>query len=131
MGGQFFRPPFLYAAKKRFVHCRAACFPTTIPLLKKRKRQADRAAKSPGNSAPVIQLRGNFPASGTQPALRRWLFRLLASVVVPLLLLGVLEVTLRVAGFGHRTSFFVPRQVQGEKVLVENPALDLASFPRH
>jgi tetratricopeptide (TPR) repeat protein len=61
--------------------------------------------------------------------LRRWLFRLLASVVVPLLLLGVLEMALRVAGFGHRTSFFVPRQVQGEKVLVENPAFGLSFFP--
>ncbi len=57
------------------------------------------------------------------------MFRLLASVVVPLLLLGVLEVTLRVAGFGHRTSFFVPQQVQGEKVLVENPAFGLSFFP--
>jgi Tfp pilus assembly protein PilF len=61
--------------------------------------------------------------------LRLWLFRLLASAVVPLLLLGVLEVALRVAGFGHQTSFFVPQQIQGEKVLVENPAFGLSFFP--
>jgi Tfp pilus assembly protein PilF len=71
----------------------------------------------------------NLPASGTRPTLRLWLFRLLASAVVPLLLLGVLEVALRVAGFGHQTSFFVPQQIQGEKVLVENPAFGLSFFP--
>ena len=93
-----------------------------------RKRQADGAARSPENSAPVICER-NLQTAGARPALRRWLLSLLASVVVPLLLLGVLEVTFRVAGFGHRTSFFVPRQVQGEKVLVENPAFGLSFFP--
>ena len=103
-------------------------FPTTIPALKKRKRQADRAAKGSENSAPVI-CEGNLQTSSARPALRLWLFRLLASVMVPLLLLGVADVVLRVAGFGHRTSFFVPGQIQGEKVLVENPAFGLRFFP--
>ena len=93
-----------------------------------RKRQADRAGKGPENSAPII-CEGNPQRSGARPALRRWIFRLLASVVAPLLLLGVLEAALRVAGFGHRTSFFVPGQVQGERVLVENPAFGLSFFP--
>ena len=104
--------------------------PTTIEALKKRKRQAEGAAGSRENAAPGIPNPvNNLPASGTRPTLRLWLFRLLASAVVPLLLLGVLEVALRVAGFGHQTSFFVPQQIQGEKVLVENPAFGLSFFP--
>lgn len=103
-------------------------FPTTIPALKKRKPQADRAAKSLENPALAIA-QGNRQASGARPALRRWLFRLLASLGVPLLLLGILEAALRVAGFGYPTAFFVPRQVQGERVLVENPAYGLSFFP--
>jgi hypothetical protein len=90
---------------------------TTILGLKKRKRQADRAVTSLEHPAlPIAE--GNHQTSGVQPALRRWLFRVLAVVVVPLLLLGVFEAALRRAGFGYRTSFFVPRQVQGERVLV-------------
>ncbi len=104
--------------------------PTTIEALKKRKRQAEGAAGSREKAAPGIPNPvNNLPASGTRPTLRLWLFRLLASAVVPLLLLGVLEVALRVAGFGHQTSFFVPQQIQGEKVLVENPAFGLSFFP--
>ena len=101
---------------------------TTISALKTRKRQANRAPKKPENPASAIA-EGNPQVSGTRPALHRWLFRLLASVLVPLLLLGVLEAALRVAGFGHRTSFFVPRQVEGQKVVVENPAFGLSFFP--
>ncbi len=93
-----------------------------------RKRRANRAAQSLENPALAITA-GNRQTSGARPALRLWLFRLLAVVLVPLLLLGSSEVVPRVAGFGHRTSFFVPRQVQGEKVLVENPAFGLSFFP--
>ena len=37
---------------------------------------------------------------------RKWLFRLCALVVVPLLLLGGLEAALRLAGYGYPTGFF-------------------------
>jgi tetratricopeptide (TPR) repeat protein len=92
------------------------------------KRLAARAAKSLENPASVIA-GGNHHTSSVRAASRLWLFRLFASVVVPLMLLGVLEVTLRVVGFGHRTTFFVPRDIQGRRVLVENPLFGLSFFP--
>jgi tetratricopeptide (TPR) repeat protein len=49
--------------------------------------------------------------------------------VGPLLVLALLEAALRGAGFGHPTSFFVPMQVGGRKVLVENGWFGFRFFP--
>ena len=49
----------------------------------------------------------------------RWLARLIAVLVVPLLLIGLIEGGLRLFGYGHATSFFIP--VDGGKSLAANP----------
>ncbi len=49
-----------------------------------------------------------------------WCFRLFVAVAVPLLFLGMLELGLRLAGFGYPTGFFLPSHRDGEKVLVQN-----------
>jgi len=51
---------------------------------------------------------------------RRWLFRLAAVVLGPLLFLLILEAGLRVAGVGHPASFFLPMQIDGKDCLIEN-----------
>lgn len=51
---------------------------------------------------------------------RRWLFRLAAMVLGPLLCVLTLEAGLRLAGVGHSMSFFLPRQVDGKECLTEN-----------
>jgi tetratricopeptide (TPR) repeat protein len=51
---------------------------------------------------------------------RRWLFRLAAMVLGPLLFLLILEAGLRVAGVGHPRSFFLPMQIDGKDCLIEN-----------
>ncbi len=51
-------------------------------------------------------------------ARRRKVFRLLALFLIPLLLLIAVELTLRLAGFGYPTSFFIPGPKTG--YLVEN-----------
>jgi len=51
------------------------------------------------------------------------------ATVWPLLALALLEAVLRVAGFGHPTSFFVRRQLGGRAVLVENGWFGLRFFP--
>jgi tetratricopeptide (TPR) repeat protein len=51
---------------------------------------------------------------------RRWLFRLAAVVLGPLLFLMILEAGLRVAGVGHPMSFFLPMQIDGKDCLIEN-----------
>lgn len=67
------------------------------------------AAAAPGDAVP-----------GTLSLRRLWLFRITALLVVPTLLLGGLELTLRIAGYGYPTSFFVQNPVPGQATLVEN-----------
>ena len=45
------------------------------------------------------------------------------------LLLVLVELILRVVGFGHPTSFFLPREIGGKAVLVENTWFGLSYFP--
>ncbi len=69
---------------------------------------------------------------------RRWLFRLAAVVMGPLLFLLILEAGLRIAGFGHPMSFFLPMKINGKDCLIENdrfgwrffgPEMARAPFP--
>ena len=49
-----------------------------------------------------------------------WCFRLMAVVGVPLLLFGLLELGLRLAGFGYPTAFLLKSSNHGEKTFVQN-----------
>src|ERR1019366_2551914 len=49
-----------------------------------------------------------------------WCFRFLFAIGVPLALLGMLELVLRLVGFGYPTGFLLPSQRDGQKVLVQN-----------
>ena len=59
---------------------------------------------------------------------RRLVFRLVA-LLTPALLLGVLEVSLRLAGYGYPTRFFLPAQIEGRAVWVENDKFGWRFFP--
>jgi tetratricopeptide (TPR) repeat protein len=82
--------------------------------------------------------RSSPPSPAPISPARRWLFRLAAIVLGPLLLLSILEAGLRVAGIGHPMSFFLPRQINGTNCLIENdrfgwrffgPEMARAPFP--
>jgi tetratricopeptide (TPR) repeat protein len=60
---------------------------------------------------------------------RKWLFRFAALVVLPLLLLGGLEVVLRLAGYGYPTGFFEKIRVGDKEFLVNNENFSLRFFP--
>src|SRR5262245_46160457 len=61
---------------------------------------------------------------------RKWLYRLLAMTVVPLCLLGLLELGLRLGGFGHPTSFFLDGGQAGVPgSLIENRHFSRRFFP--
>ena len=79
------------------------------------KKQADRAADRPA-TVPV-----------SQP--KRWLFRL-TFLLLPFLLLGALEVCLRLAGYGYNPDFFKRLQIGGEDFYVQNEDFNLRFFPR-
>jgi tetratricopeptide (TPR) repeat protein len=60
---------------------------------------------------------------------RKWLFRLLAAVVLPLLALAGVEGVLRLAGYGYPTGFFLPARIGGRDFLVENDRFGYRFFP--
>lgn len=60
---------------------------------------------------------------------RKWLFRLSALVLLPLLLLGGLEAALRLTGYGYDTHLFKKLRIGREDFLVNNDTFGLRFFP--
>ena len=63
------------------------------------------------------------------PSSRRWLYRLAAAVLAPLVLLSVCEGVLRLAGYGYSTRFFQKLRIGDEDFLVNNDQVGLRFFP--
>jgi tetratricopeptide (TPR) repeat protein len=63
------------------------------------------------------------------PAVRVWLFRIASIVLTPLLVLGLLEGILRVAGYGYDTGYFKRVRIQDKDFLVNNDDYVLRFFP--
>jgi tetratricopeptide (TPR) repeat protein len=61
---------------------------------------------------------------------RLWLFRLLAIVVGPVLLVGLLELVLTLAGVGHAAPFVLQTTIDGERYHVANDKFTWRFFPR-
>jgi len=51
---------------------------------------------------------------------RAWCFRIIALVGAPLVIVGALELILRLAGFGYPAAFLLPSENHGEKTWVQN-----------
>jgi tetratricopeptide (TPR) repeat protein len=63
--------------------------------------------------------------------LRKWLYRLAALTLVPAVFFLVLELALRVAGFGQSTAFFVDgAETERAAVWIDNPVFGRWVFPR-
>jgi len=60
---------------------------------------------------------------------KKWVFRLVGLVFLPLLLLGLLEMGMRLAGYGYPTTFFKPLRIGSTEYLVENDKFGLRFFP--
>lgn len=74
---------------------------------------------------PRPQKPGRYPLSRR----RLWLFRIAATVLIPLLLFGAVELVLRVGGYGYPTSFFARTQINGEEFYVPNDRFGFRFFP--
>ena len=71
------------------------------------------------------------PAKGRPSGRRKWLFRLAAATVVPLLLFGLLEAGLRIGGYGQTSRFFVDgSKVERPGVTIDNREFGRWVFPR-
>jgi tetratricopeptide (TPR) repeat protein len=55
--------------------------------------------------------------------------RLAAATLVPLLLLGTLELGLRITGYGYPTSFFLKSRIDGQDFLIPNYKFSYRFFP--
>jgi tetratricopeptide (TPR) repeat protein len=84
---------------------------------KDQRGRADSSAPSLSKPTPVLTPR------------RKWLFRLIALVLVPLLIFGGLEAVLRLIGYGYRTSFFEKVRIGQREFLVNNENFSLRFFP--
>ena len=82
-----------------------------------------RAPKSKG--PPAIRP----PLATTLPRRRKWFFRI-AALLLPVLLLGGAEITLRLAGYGFDPHFFKSQTIGGENFLVQNDEFSFRFFPR-
>jgi tetratricopeptide (TPR) repeat protein len=76
------------------------------------------ATRDPASAPPMTATRS-----------RRWLFRLLAMTLVPLLFLGGLELVLRMTGYGNNPDFFLPLRIGQEDFLVQNEDFSRRFFP--
>jgi len=68
------------------------------------------------------------PNAAKPSALRLWMFRIIAATVVPVLLLGAIELGLRIAGYGYPTNFFV--KIEGGDAYTSNLWFGWRFFPR-
>lgn len=78
--------------------------------------------RKPGKTIPVTR-------PPPIPAGRRWLFRLFALVVIPLVLLGGLEAALRLSGYGHSFHVFKRTSIDGREFLINDDLFGLKFFP--
>jgi tetratricopeptide (TPR) repeat protein len=63
------------------------------------------------------------------PARHLWLFRFMVAIFVPLLILGGLELGLRLAGYGYPVSFFLPARINGQDYYIPNDSFAFRFFP--
>jgi tetratricopeptide (TPR) repeat protein len=59
---------------------------------------------------------------------RRWCFRLVA-LLIPLSILGLLELTLRLAGYGYPTRFLLLDRLNGQRIIRDNQQFGWRFFP--
>ena len=110
------------------MYCLDFCGELILRRLKRRSKQPKPPQKSskpsgslalpaPSQPAPELTLR------------RKWLFRLSALVLVPVLALAGLELILRFAGCGYATSLFKNIQIGGKEFVAINENFSRRFFP--
>jgi hypothetical protein len=60
---------------------------------------------------------------------RLWTFRIVTAIVIPVLLVVTVEAGLRLAGYGHPSTFTVPCTVQGRAAFCDNDRFTWQFFP--
>jgi tetratricopeptide (TPR) repeat protein len=90
----------------------------------KPKKHFPKKTRSPDKKNVVPEI----PAPKISPR-RLWLFRILAPVAILLLVLGGLELGLRLFGYGYPTAFFLKTEIGGMNYYVSNDRFGYRFFP--
>ena len=91
--------------------------------MKPKKHFPPKARSTNGKSFPPEKLASKIPAR------RRWWFRFCAAILVPLVIVGGLELGLRLSGYGYPTSFFLQTKINGQDYYVPNDDFGYRFFP--
>ena len=83
----------------------------------KHRKKGGASSKFPKSPAPDKTVQ---PETSGVIGRRLWVFRILALVAVPVLFLCLVELVLRLAGFGHPTEFLLPASKNGQNTFVQN-----------
>ena len=97
-------------------------------ILLKSKKNRTSAKPLDGSEKPGHVDASARSSSGFQASRRKWLFRL-GALAIPILLLGLLESGLRMAGYGYPTTFFLDNPIPGQNTVVENSYFGWRFFP--
>jgi len=103
--------------------------------VKTSKRHKANKSKHPRKTTNPLQSKTpkKTPKAWKEPVISRsrlWLFRIVTPILIPAILLGLVEVGLRIAGYGYSTNAFSTCQVSGEKVYCNNARFAWQFFPR-
>ena len=86
----------------------------------------------PGADMPSMNEKKFPPGKPTPPMPRRrlWWFRFCAAILIPLAVLGGLDLGLRWFGYGYPTGFFLRYEINGQAYYVPNDEFGYRFFPR-
>jgi len=88
------------------------------------KLTALKPSKPRAKEKPISSLHSKPPVSQR----KLWLFRIVA-LLLPVLVIGLLEIVLRILGYGYDTSFLQNARVNGKDYFVNNDGFSLRFFP--
>lgn len=94
------------------------------------KRRRKKNAGPAANPNVACQDKPVFATTNRVAGRRLWLFRLAALVAAPAVFFGLLELLLRLAGFGYPTAFLLPASHGGQKFFVQNNRFGWQFFGR-
>jgi tetratricopeptide (TPR) repeat protein len=94
----------------------------------KRRPNKSKAGSSSQKKAPAGKP-GRRESTVPLSAGRKWLFRFIALIILPLMLLGGVEAGLRLAGFGYPTGFFKKIYIGNKDYFINNEKFTLRFFP--
>jgi tetratricopeptide (TPR) repeat protein len=91
--------------------------------LKSRKNSPKKTLSTDGKNSAPENTKSRLSSA------RLWLFRFLVVIVVPLVIVGGLELGLRLAGYGYPVSFFLPARINGQDYYIPNDSFAFRFFP--